>query len=784
MKLSVSQFKDKLISYLYSITGKDLRTANNEDMYMAISYLLREIIGMNWEDSKIKYNNLKTVYILSFEYLPGKMLEKNLLYLGLRDIAESVLGELDFKLEDILDIETELGIGHGSLGAICDSYLDSLSTMQFPGFAYGIRYERGLMIQKLVDGIQIEEPDNWLKKTNVWELKKYYNYDIEYKDFQVKAQSFDFPYIGYDNKSVNTMRLWSAEPKNDLKFDSFSKGNLQEAYDEYIKSKSISEFLYPDDSTRKGKRFRLMQEYFYVSASIKDIIRRYFKYKGNILKLGDRICIEINDVHPILAIPELINILTVDYGLSYEMSFKISSKLFTYTNHTTLSESFELWDISLIEDVIPQLVKPIRYLDELSRKEFKEMGISDDEVFEMAIIQNSHLNSVNLASFVSRTINSLSDMHQYVLSKENLRGYYKYYKDKFIVKRGSINHRRWLLKSNKKLTDLISQTIGDDFKRDSNKMIELLEYKNDGILLDELGRIKYENKREVAEYLKKELGIKINPYSVFDMQLSRFHEYKRQLLNAFKIASDYFLLKENCNYDIVPRTYFFGGKAPSSYYIAKEIIAFINSLMKVINNDRLIKDKIKIVFIENLNISKTEFAIKAADVNESLATASKESASMSTLKFMMNGAITIGVSDGLNKEIFSDLGRGNYFEFGISSEEVMENDRGGYNAYEYYNQSPEIRNLINRLNNKSMTEFQYNFKPIYNMLIKYNDSFMVLRDFLSYKKAQERLEKRYRDEVGWNEMALINIAKSGKYSSDTTMLEFADMVWRINNENI
>lgn len=776
--------KDKLIRYLYSIQGKDQRTANHNDIYIALCFILREIIGMNWESSKTRYNNLKTVYILSFEYLPGKMLEKNLMYLGLRKLTAEVLAEMGFDLHQILEEESELGIGHGGLGVTSDSYLDSLSTLEFPGFAYGMRYERGLMVQKFVNGAQVEQPDNWLQKLNVWEIRKYYNHTIQYRDFKVRAQSYDIPYLGYKNNSVNTLRLWGAEPVEDLNFESFSKGDLMDAYDDYIRAKSISEFLYPDDSTRNGKKFRLQQEYFYISASIQDIIRRYFKYKEDISKMGERICIDLNDTHPILAIPELFYRLKVDYGMSYNESREIAMKLFTYTNHTVLSESFELWDMALIDETIPQLCESIRQLDAEANKYFAEKKVPDPDRYGMQIIQGSHLNSVNLACYVARHISGLSQSHLEILQNDVLRGYYQLFPHKFEARTCGVSHRKWLLKDNGKLENLITEAIGDKYRYNSHRMIDLLDYSEDESFLDRLGDVKMQNKIEIAACVKREMNLVINPHSIYDFQFKRFHEFKRQLLNTLHICYEYFRLKENANYDLPARTYFFGGKAPSSYYFAKEIISFINAVKDMVNKDRLIKDKLRIVFIENYNMEKAEYLIKAAEINESLATASKEATSLSTVKFMMNGAITIGTRDGINKEVFEMLGNDNCFPFGLSVKEVQEmNKSNAYNAYDYYNGSPQIRDLINRLLSLPWQIFPYDFKTIYNMLIKYNDSFFVMRDFLSYINAQEELEKRYSDKSAWNRMSLVNIANSGQFTMDHTILDFSDRVWRINNEH-
>ncbi len=781
MKLYKKIIEEKIVNYLYSIRGKNLKTANEEDVYIALSFLLREIIGMNWENSKVKYNNLKTIYLLSFEYLPGKLLKKNLFYLGIRDEVEEVLNDLGYNLDEISKYESEMGLGHGGLGIICDSNIDSLSTFEFPTFAYGMRYKRGLMMQKLIDGLQVEEPDDWLKNTNVWELKKPYNHDIKFKDFKVKAQAYDFPYLGYDNTTVSTLRLWDAEPSTDLKFDSFSKGDLIEAYDDYVRARSISEFLYPNDSTRAGKKFRLMQEYFYVSASIKDIIRRYFKYKDNILKIGEKISIEINDTHPILVIPEFMYILKKDYGVCYERSLSISQELFSYTNYTVLSESFEIWDMELIKETIPDIIDSINAIANSAEDEYKSK--LKDGYETMRVVRDGYLHSVNLAMFVCNRVNSVSKSHEDMLSKDNLKKFYTHYPNKFNIKNGGVNHRKWLVVGNNRLEKLIKNTIGDAYLKDSRKLLSLLEYQTDKLFLEEIESVKHKNKIEVIKCIKKEHGIDLNSYSIFDMQFERFHEYKRQLLNALRIAYDYFKLKENSNYDMVPRTYFFGGKASASYYTAKEIIAFINALKKLVNNDRFIKDKIKVVFIENYNVDKAEFLIKAGDVNESIATASKESLSLSTVKFMMNGAISVASRDGHNLEIKKLMGSNNIFDFGMTNEEALEiYQNGGYNAYDYYNSSPQIRGVINKLSSLPYSEFPFDFKVIQNLLLKYNDSFMVLKDFLSYIEAQSLLEDKYLNHMEWNIMALNNIAYSGYFSTDQSILEYARGVWRVNNE--
>lgn len=798
--MTKDMFVDKLQTSLFQVAGKDIKSASNHELYLSLGITLRDIIGKNWsnQNNLYKEKNVKEVYYLSIEYLTGTFTKKNLQYLGLFEVARNAFNELGRSIEDVLSEEDDPGLGNGGLGRLAVAFLDSLSSLGMFGHGYGLRYKHGLFEQNIKEGRQVEQADNWLSKVNIWEYKRDESYEIKlggnvnisgsgenlvfshvnYE--QIKAVPYDIPYLGYKNDSVNTLRLWSAEAINQVNFEQFSNGHFQESVREKNQAQAITQFLYPNDSNIEGKKLRLKQEYFLVSASIQDLIKKFID-KGLFIKDFPKYrAIQLNDTHPVLAIPEFMRILMDEYKLEWVEAWDVTVRTFAFTNHTILPEAMERWDIGMVKEIIPRIWLIIEELNHRfiyilkNEKNIEEYA----EIRDLSLIENNEIKMVNLAIIGSHSINGVAEMHTNILKEKVFNNFYKIFPERFNNKTNGIVHRRWLFNANPSLTEYLKKQIGDF--TDPNDLIKLLEFKDDKKVLDNLMRIKHENKVRLAEYIFQTQGLVVNPYSIFDVHIKRIHEYKRQLLNILHIIYLYNKLKENPNLDIVPRTFIFSGKAANGYYAAKEIIRLILSVSDAINNDISIKDKLKVVFIENYNVTKAELIIPAADISEQISTTTKEASGTGNMKLMMNGAITLATRDGANVEIGNQVGEDNIVFFGLKDYEVYGYlEENNYNSKEIYHMDKKLKSTIDKLISRdSITGFE-EYRLLYDLLIKYNDMYFILKDFDDYRLAQEKINDLYRDRNKWSKMSLINIAHSGVFSSDNTIKKYAEEIWGI-----
>lgn len=795
------KFLHKLQNALYQISGKKIEDANNHELYLSLGMVLREIIGEHWAKTNKLYkdNNAKQVYYLSMEYLTGTFAKKNLQYLGLLQDVVDAFKEIGIQIEDILVQEEDPGLGNGGLGRLAVAFLDSLSSLGMPGHGFGLRYEKGLFKQKIISGQQIEEPDDWLSKENIWEYKRDIAYEVRlggnieisgsgnhlvfnHVDYErVKAVPFDIPYIGYKNQIVNTLRLWSAESYFDIDFNKFIMGHLQEAFRDMEMAKYITQVLYPDDSIYEGKKLRLKQEYFLVSASMQDIVKNYIDQGLSITEFNKYRAIHINDTHPVLAIPELMRILLDEHNIEWIEAWNITTNTFAFTNHTILPEAMERWDIGLIKEVIPRIWLIIEELNHRFVFTLKNKHKIDEyeKIRGLSLIENNEVKMANLAIIGSHSVNGVAPLHTKILKERIFKDFYTIFPKKFNNKTNGIIHRAWLLNSNPELTHFIQEKIGDSFINDPKDLNKLLKYQDDKEMLRELMEIKHHNKEKLSKYIFETQGIIINPYSIFDIHIKRIHEYKRQLLNILHIIHLYKKLKENANLDMVPRTFIFSGKAAPGYLAAKEIIRLINDVANTINNDITIKDKLKVVFMENYNISMAELIIPAADISEQISTTTKEASGTGNMKLMMNGAVTLATLDGANVEIASQVGSDNIITFGLKDYEVYEYyENKNYNSKEIYYKNKNIKLVVDELINKNTTKFN-DFYLLFDILIKYNDNYFVLKDFEEYRLAQEKINRLYRNREKWAKMSLINIAHSGVFSSDYTVEKYADEIWGV-----
>lgn len=803
MKLDKDTIKKDFSRKLITMFSEDIQEASNLHKYLAFASLIKEYCAENWMMSNKAYtkDEKKQVYYFSMEFLIGKLLRSNLLNLGIEKESEEALKELGIDLNELEESEMDAGLGNGGLGRLAACFLDSMASLEIPGHGCGIRYKYGLFEQKIVNGYQVEIPDNWLKEGNVWETRKddkavvvkfggnvtpvtiNGRLNFIHENYRaVKAVPYDTPIIGYKNKTVNTLRLWSAETfekDKELDFSSFKYGNYSKAVEYKSSVESISQVLYPDDSQIEGKILRLKQQYFFVSAGIQSIIRTYKKRNKPINELDKYVAIHINDTHPAIAVPELMRILMDEEGLGWDEAFEITKNVISYTNHTIMAEALEKWPINIFKELLPRIYMIV---EEINRRFIEELKLKYHEdwnkINSMAIISSGQIKMANLAIIGGHSVNGVAKLHTEILKKRELANFYELYPERFNNKTNGITHRRWLLQANPKLAELITNTIGNDWVRNPIKLDELEKYAKDSGFQEELYNIKRNNKIKFAKEVENKYGIVVNPDSVFDVQAKRLHAYKRQLLNVIHIAYLYNNLKENPNLDIIPRTFFFAAKASPSYYLAKEIIKLINTIGDKVNNDKSIRDKIKVIFLENYRVSLAEKIIPCADVSEQISTASKEASGTGNMKFMMNGAVTIATLDGANIEIRDRVGEENIVTFGLTAEEVMNYEKnGGYWSKELYYKDRRIHTVIDQMTNGYFGVPSSEFKDIYNHLVEQNDEYFVFKDFDSYVKAQEKIDFLYRQRSKWMEMCAINIAKSGAFSSDNTILQYAKEIW-------
>lgn len=781
--------------------GTDLKDGKSVHQYETLGSLVRDYVAESWYNTNKRYNETseKQVYYFSMEFLLGRLLGDALLNLGIRDICRDALEELGINLEELENYEQDQGLGNGGLGRLAACFLDSMASLNIPGHGCGIRYKYGFFEQKIINGMQVEAPDNWLREGNVWEIRKADKAEIVKFGGMIKSEEvngrltfthinyqpvlavpYDTPVVGYNNDVVNTLRLWSAETvSNDFDFSSFSRGEFLKAIEYKNSVEAISQVLYPDDSVYEGKKLRLKQQYFFVSAAIQGIIKHYKKNGGNIEELDDRIAIHINDTHPTLAIPELMRILLDEEGLSWENAMRITTNTVSYTNHTILAEALEKWSVDMFRNLLPRIYMIVEEMNERYCADLWNKYIGQwDKISKMAIIGDGYVRMANLAIVGSHSVNGVAKLHTEILKKQEMSDFYYLYPTKFNNKTNGITHRRWLMKSNPELTTLLKSTIGESFIKHPTDMENFEKYVDNPGVIEELASIKKHNKERLAKHIHDTKGIIVDTNSIFDVQIKRIHAYKRQTLNCLRIMDLYRRLLENPNLDIVPRTFMFAGKAAPAYYLAKNTIELINAVGEKINNDPRVNDKIKVVFLENYNVSLAEKIIPATDLSEQISTTTKEASGTSNMKFMMNGAVTVATLDGANVEIRDEVGDDNIVIFGLTEREVLDYyQRGGYSAWDTRNSDSRLISVTDDLVNGFYSNDRNRFRSIYENLLNYNDEFFVLKDFDSYLKAQDRVDELYRNTQKWQRMCGVNIAHSGIFSSDRTILEYAHGIW-------
>ncbi len=793
-------FKEAFLKKLEMTCGKSFGESTEKDRYFALGQLVREHISTEWINTNERYriDKEKQVYYLSIEFLLGRLLRQNLMNLGIENVVEEGLHDLGIDLKNLEEIEVDAGLGNGGLGRLAACFLDSLASLNLAGHGFGIRYKHGLFEQKIVDGYQVELPEQWLRNGHVWEVRKpdlaievpFWGHveswtkedgSLAFRHLNselITAVPYDMPVAGYQTDTINTLRLWSAEPapypvnKDILNYKR--------------ETEQVSEFLYPDDTHDEGKILRLKQQYFLVCASLKSIVQNYRRQHNSLRDFHEYVSIHINDTHPVLAIPELMRILLDEEGMSWEEAWNITVNTISYTNHTTLAEALEKWPIRIFQPLLPRIYMIVNEINERFCQELWQEYEGDwTRIENMAIIAHGQVKMAHLAICGSHSVNGVAALHTEILKLREMNQFYQYYPDKFNNKTNGITHRRWLIKSNPLLTNLINDSIGKEWIRQPGELQKLLAYENNPAFLEQLSVIKKKNKERLAEVIRKQAGLQIDPSSIFDVQVKRLHAYKRQLLNILHVMYLYNQLKENSSFSMSPRTFIFGAKASPGYYYAKKIIKLINSVAAKVNNDPQTRDQLKVVFLENYRVSLAELVFPAADISEQISTATKEASGTGNMKFMMNGAITVGTLDGANIEIKEKAGEENIFIFGLTAEEVLKYERqGGYNSMEYYHHDNRISKVLTQLTNGFFPDTAGEFEAIASSLLMENDQYYVLRDFDAYAKTQHKAGVAYADQQRWLKMSLRNIGTSGFFSSDRTIREYADDIWGIHSSHI
>ena len=808
--INKADLKASIVKELRRDFGKTLEEAHDYELYYAVSRAAMDYIVEKWYNTKKTYaiKQVKQAYYFSAEFLMGRYLGNNLINLKINEAVKETLKELGVDINKVEDQEFDTGLGNGGLGRLAACFLDSMATCKLPGHGYGLRYKYGMFEQKIENGYQVEYPDDWTRYGDPWSIVRMDRvYEVKFggqievhkdevgKEYfkrvnteNVLAVAYDVPVVGYGNDTINTLRLWEARSPEGFDLKLFNDQTYLQASAKAVEAQDISRVLYPNDTEKDGKLLRLKQQFFFTSASLQDIVRRYKGTYGNdFSKFAEKVAIQLNDTHPVVAIPELMRIFLDSEKLLWDEAWSICKKVFAYTNHTILSEALEKWDIALFQPLLPRIYQIIeeinrRFVEELHQKYPGDFG----KIQYMSIIGNGQVRMAWLAIVGSHKVNGVAALHTEILKNSELKDWYDLYPEKFLNKTNGITQRRWLLKANPELSSLITELIGDGWTTDLYKLKELEKYLDDENVLNRVAEIKLHNKERLANYIKETTGIEVNPHSIFDIQVKRLHEYKRQLLNVLHIMDLYNRLKENPLLDIEPRTFIFGAKAASGYRRAKSIIKLINTLAERINNDADINGKIKVVFLENYRVSLAEKIFPAADISEQISTASKEASGTGNMKFMLNGALTLGTMDGANVEIVEEAGLENEFIFGLSAAEVEEFQRNGqYNPFDDYNKVEGLKKVVDQLGDGT---FDDDHKGIFRELqtsLLYGvdgsrpDVYFLLRDFDSYREAQTRIDNAYKNKRDWARKALINIANAGKFSSDRTIMEYAREIWNI-----
>ena len=802
-------FKKEVINNVKVLFRKTVDEATEAQVFQAVAYAVKDIIIDEWiaTHEAMEEQDVKTVYYLSMEFLMGRALGNNIINLCAREEIKEVLDELGYDLNKIEDQEPDAALGNGGLGRLAACFLDSLASLNYAAYGCGIRYRYGMFAQKIENGYQVEVPDYWLKDGNPFEVRraeyactvKFGGYVRIEKDeagkehfiqenYQaIRAIPYDLPVVGYNNNIVNTLRIWDAEAITTFNLDSFDRGDYQKAVEQENLAKNIVEVLYPNDNHYAGKELRLKQQYFFISASLQTAIKKYKDSHDDVRKLYEKVTFQLNDTHPTVAVPELMRILMDEEGLEWDEAWEVTTKTCAYTNHTIMSEALEKWPIDLFQALLPRIYQIVEEINRRFVLEIQEKYPNNEEkIRKMAILYDGQVRMAHLAIVGSFSVNGVAKLHTKILKEQELKDFYEMMPQKFNNKTNGITQRRFLLHANPLLADWITKKIGDGWITDLSQIGQLKKWVGDKKAQEEFMKIKRANKVRLANYIKEHNGIEINPDSIFDVQVKRLHEYKRQLLNILHVMYLYNELKENPDMDFYPRTFIFGAKAAAGYHRAKLTIKLINSVADVINNDASINGKIKVVFIENYRVSNAELIFAAADVSEQISTASKEASGTGNMKFMLNGALTLGTMDGANVEIVEEIGKENAFIFGMSSDEVIHYEQnGGYDPMEIFNTNEKIRSVLMQLiNGYYSPENPELFRDIYNALLNgYGsgkpDIYFILKDFMSYHEAHMRVEEQYRQKDEWARKALINTAGAGKFSSDRTIEEYVDDIWHL-----
>ena len=802
-------FKESVKENVKFLYRKKLEEATQEQIFQAVCYTVKDVIIDNWLETQNAYKEQdpKMVYYMSMEFLMGRALGNNLINLTAYKEVKEALDELGLDLNVIEDQEPDPALGNGGLGRLAACFLDSLATLNYSAYGCGIRYRYGMFKQQIKDGYQVEVPDNWLKDGYPFELRRpeyakevhFGGYvDVEYdpatgsnkfvhKGYQaVKAVPFDMPIVGYNNNIVNTLRIWDAEPIVDFELDSFDKGDYKKAVEQENLARNIVEVLYPNDNHMAGKELRLKQQYFFISASLQAAIAKYKKNHKDIMKLHEKVTFQMNDTHPTVAVAELMRILMDEEGLGWDDAWSVTTKAVAYTNHTIMAEALEKWPVELFSRLLPRVYQIIEEINRRFVLEIQEKYPGNyDKIKKMAIIYDGQVKMAHLAIVAGYSVNGVARLHTEILKNQELKDFYEMMPEKFNNKTNGITQRRFLAHGNPLLADWVTDKIGPDWITDLSQLSKLKVYADDEKALQEFMTIKFKNKERLAKYILEHNGVEVDPHSIFDIQVKRLHEYKRQLLNILHVIYLYNQIKAHPEMDFYPRTFIFGAKASAAYARAKKIIKLINCVADVVNNDASINGKLKVVFIENYRVSNAEIIFAAADVSEQISTASKEASGTGNMKFMLNGAPTLGTMDGANVEIVQEVGEENAFIFGMSSDQIINyENNGGYDPDFIYNTDPEIRQVLMQLINGTFSSDTEMFRDIYNSLLdKRNmprpDQYFILGDFRSYAEAQKRVEEAYKDEKRWAKMALLNTACSGKFTSDRTIQEYVDDIWHL-----
>ena len=809
LKFDKAAFKKEVEANVKTLYRKTLKEASKQQVFQAVSYAIKDTIIDNWIATQEAYDEQdpKIVYYMSMEFLMGRALGNNLINLQAYEGVKEALEELGLDLNIVEDQEPDAALGNGGLGRLAACFLDSLATLNYAAYGCGIRYRYGMFKQEIRDGFQIEVPDVWLADGNPFELRRpEYAKEVKFGGYvttrmdekgrahfvqegyqSVRAVPFDMPIVGYGNGIVNTLRIWDAEAVECFQLDSFDKGDYKKAVEQENLARNIVEVLYPNDNHYAGKELRLKQQYFFISASVQEAVAKYMKKHDDIRKFHEKVTFQLNDTHPTVAVAELMRILMDEYKLEWDEAWEVTSKTCAYTNHTIMAEALEKWPIELFSRLLPRIYQIVEEINRRFVAEIQKKYPGDfDKVRKMAIIYDGQVKMAHLAIAAGYSVNGVARLHTEILKNQELKDFYQMMPEKFNNKTNGITQRRFLLHGNPLLAKWVTDHIGDEWITDLPKIEKLKLYMDDEKAQHEFMNIKYQNKIRLAKYILEHNGVQVDPRSIFDVQVKRLHEYKRQLLNILHVMYLYNQLKDNPNMDFYPRTFIFGAKAAAGYRIAKLTIKLINSVADVINNDASIGGKIKVVFIENYRVSNAEWIFAAADVSEQISTASKEASGTGNMKFMLNGAPTLGTMDGANVEIVEEVGADNAFIFGLSADEVINyENNGGYDPKEIFNLDDDIRRVLMQLINGTYSPQDPElFRPLYNSLLEHDggrraDTYFILKDFKAYAAAQVEVEKAYRDEKRWARMAMLNTASCGKFTSDRTIEEYAQTIWNL-----